>query len=455
MNSTQEKRNLISERLLISFLALLLALLPLPLQADEKPEQPLEKVRIAYSSLSGNMAPLWVTQERGFFRKYGLDVELVFIASGTTTAQALSSKDVVLAQMAGAGVLQSQLRGADIVLIAGLVNTLTFQFIVRKEITQPELLKGKAVGVTRYGSSTDFATRYAFNRWEIVPQKDVAIGEFGTMPNLVTALESGKIHGAMLSAPFTLKAKKTGFPVLANLQMLGLEYQHTGVATTQALIKSRPELIRNVMKAYVEGIHYYKSHPKESLAVLEKYLKTNDAEALREVYEDIGLALVPEKPYPTLRGIQVMLQELVSSDPKAKTARPEQFVDMRFVKELDSSGFIDALYKAAPSVASRPKPLTVTQGVGSAPAASPVAPGDKKESGKSPTGKRVSLSAINLAPGQEHTVVAGDTLSHLAVQYYGNSAEPKWMRIYEANRNTIKNPNYIYIGQKIIIPPAI
>jgi len=451
MNRTRDKQSLISRQSLGVFVSLV-ALLPVLARGAEKPGQPLEKIRIAYSSLSGNMAPLWVTQEAGFFRKYGLDVELVFIASGTTTAQALSSKDVVLAQMAGAGVLQSQLRGADLVLIAGLVNTLTFQFIVRKEITQPDHLKGKAVGVTRAGSSTDFATRYALSRWELVPEKDVTIAEFGTMPNLVAALESGKIHGAMLSAPFTLRAKKMGFPVLANLQMLGLEYQHTGVATTQALIKSRPELIHNVMKAYVEGIHYYKTRPKESLAVLEKYLKTNDVEALREVYEDIGLALVPEKPYPTLRGIQIMLRELTATEPKAKAARPEQFVDISFIKELDSSGFIDGLYKASPSLASRPKPTPVTE-TGAAPSSVP--PADKKERGKTATAaRRVSSSSTsNTGTAQEHTVVAGDTLSHIAFQYYGNSSEPKWMRIYEANRHSIKNPNYIYIGQKITIPP--
>ena len=120
----------ISRFLSLAFVFVLLALFPVLTQSAEKTGQPLEKIRIAYSSLSGNMAPLWVSHERGFFRKYGLDTELVFIASGTTTAQALSSRDVALAQMAGAGVLQSHLRGADVVLIGGLVNTLTFQFMV-------------------------------------------------------------------------------------------------------------------------------------------------------------------------------------------------------------------------------------------------------------------------------------------------------------------------------------
>jgi NitT/TauT family transport system substrate-binding protein len=424
------------------------------------------KTRIAYSSLSGNMAPLWVTQEAGFFKKYGLDVELVFIAGGSTTAQALASRDVAVAQMAGAGVLQSRLRGADLVLIGGLVNTLTFQFFVRKEISKPDHLKGKSVGVTRYGSSTDFAMRYALDKWELAPQKDVTIGEFGTMPDLLSSLESAKIHGAMLSSPFTLRAKQKGFSLLANLQMLGLEYQHTGIATTEALIKANPELIRNVMKAYVEGIHYYKNNRKESLAILEKYLRTNDAEALREVYEDIGLALVPEKPYPTLQGIQIMLRELASSEPKANSARPEQFVDVRFIKELDSSGFIDALYKPAavaqgkriipkPAITNRVTPEIVKEESKPATVAAAGAPSkpttDKKEETQPPA-PASSHSSSASSDVQEHVVASGDTLSRIALTYYGDGSEPKWMTIYKANSRTIKNPHYIYIGQRLVIP---
>jgi len=197
--------------------------------------------------------------------------------------------------------------------------------------------------------------------------------------------------------------------------MLGLEYQHTGLATTRALIKSQPDLVRNVMKAYVEGIHYYKTNRQESLTVLAKYLKTNNAEALKEIHADIGLALVPAKPYPTLKGIDAILREVGGKEPEARTARPEQFVDLSFVKELDNSGFIDRLYKTKPIVVADKPPRL------------PVEPVD-------------------------YAVKAGDTLSDLAEWFYGNPL--KWPKIYEANRKVIVNPDYIYIGQKIAIPPA-
>lgn len=414
--------------------------------ADGPPERALEKVTIAYSSLSGNMAPLWITQERGLFRKYGLDVQLVFIESGSTTAQSLISKEVAFAQMAGAGVVQSRLRGSDIVMIAGVVNTLTFKFYVDKNIKQPDQLKGKTVAVTRFGSSTDFALRYALERYGLAPEKDVTILQAGNMPTIVAGLESGKVQGAMLSAPFTLKAKNLGLPLLADLQMLGLEYQHTGLATSRALIKSRPDLVRNVMKAYVEGIHYYKTHRAESLAILAKYLKTNEAELLTEVYEDVGLKLTAEKPYPTLRGIGIMLRELAPTNPKSSAARPEDFVDFTFIKELDGSGFIDRLYKASAVVAGRDEPRSLPAPAGGK---EKVAVATAKAKAIGATAKAGAIS-MPLDDTREYTVESGDTLSQLAGKYYGDRL--KWGKIYHANKATMKNPDYIFVGQKIIIP---
>ena len=384
--------------------------------AEKTPERPLSKIIIAYSSISGNMAPLWVTYEKGFFNKYGLNVQIVLVEGGSRAAQTLASGDAAFAQMAGAGVIQSNLKGTDVVMIGGVLNTMNYQFIVDKNIQRPDQLKGKALAVSRYGSSSDFAIRFALDKYGLVPEKDVKILEIGTQPDRFAALEAGRVQGVMLEVPQSLQAKKMGFRVLANLRMLGLEYQHTGLATTRTLIKSQPDLVRNVMKAYVEGIHYYKTQREESLAVLGKYLKTNNVEALKEIHQDIGLALVPAKPYPTLKGIDVILQEIRGKEPEAKTARPEQFVDLTFVKELDSSGFIDRLYKT--------KPIVVAD---------------------QPT--RLPIKSV------DYKVKAGDTLSDLAQSFYGNPL--KWTRIYEANRKVIVNPNYIYIGQTITIPAAV
>jgi NitT/TauT family transport system substrate-binding protein len=334
-----------------AFFLLLVLFSSLRGHAAERPiEQPREALRIVYAGLSGNQAPGWAAYEGGFFGKYGLDVELVNVVGGATAVQTLLSGDVQFAQVSGLPVLESGLQGSGVVILGGLLNTMNYQFIVGKEIKRPDQLKGKTVAVSRVGSSSDFATRYALDRYGLIPGKDVTIIEIGSQPERFAALDSGRIQGVMLEVPLTLKAKQMGFPVLADLQTLGLEYQATVLASTQALVKSRPDLVRKVLTAFVEGIHYYKTHRKEALALLRKRLGTNDADALAETYEGIGLTLIPEKPYPTLRGIQSMLRELSGKNPRAQKARPEQFVNVTFVRELDNSGFIDGLYRAVPAV---------------------------------------------------------------------------------------------------------
>jgi len=249
-----------------------------------------------------------------------------------------------------------------------------------------------------------------------------------------------------------------------------LEYQHTSVATSRALIKAKPDLVRDFMRAYVEGIHYAKTHRKETLDVLSKYLRSDDREVLDDTYQGIVQTLVPEKPYPTQKGVQIILRELGAKDPAARSARPEQFVDTSIVKELDSSGFIDRLYKSQAVAKTAPKaePMPAAPVVATAPRTEPVTTAAKaaaESKSKSVTSeekvqavaKQVPMTPVKTtAPkmenvgAQQYTVKPGDTLARLALQFY-NSAN-KWGKIYEANKDQVKNPDYIYIGMKLIIP---
>ena len=420
-------------------------------------EKPVQKINVAYSSISGNIAPLWVTQDKGFFRKYGIDVQSILIESGTTTAQALVAGDISFASLAGPPAIQSSLRGADVVMIAGVINTLTFQLFTERGITRPDQFKGKSVGVTRYGSATDFAMRYALDKYGLDADKEVAVLQLGNQPAQLAALEAGKVQGAMLSMPTSVKAKKLGFPMLADLQMLGLEYQHTSIATSRALLKSKPDLARDFMRAFIEGIHYAKTHRRETIEIIAKYLRTDDKDVLDETYDSIVQTLVPEKPYPTQKGIQIILRELGAKDPAARAARPEQFVDTTILKELESSGFIDKLYKSTAAVAkagprseptaptkanvqvadARTKPVTAEEKAKPVAKQAPAAP--------EPAAVAKTKNAVH-----EYTVKGGDTLGRIAEQLLGSGA--KWGKIYEANRESVKNPDYIFIGQKLNIP---
>jgi nucleoid-associated protein YgaU len=265
--------------------------------------------------------------------------------------------------------------------------------------------------------------------------------------------------------------------MLADLQMLGLEYQHTSVATTRSLLKSKPELARDFMRAYIEGIHYAKTHRRETVEVLAKYLRTDDKEILDDTYESIVQTLVPEKPYPTLKGVQIILREFGAKDPAARSAKPEQFVDASIVRDLDGAGFIDRLYKVPAVAKAAPKQEAVASASVAKPSPKPE-PAASPAIAKAPTTESKTKSALTeekiqpvakQVPGttakstlppvaakaeklgsQQYVVKAGDTLARIADQFYNNSL--KWEKIYEANKDQVKNPNYIFIGMRLNIP---
>jgi LysM repeat protein len=324
------------------------------------------------------------------------------------------------------------------------------------------------MAVSRIGSSSDFATRYALEKYGLTPDKDVAIVQIGSQPARFSALETGKIHGVMIAIPLTAKAKRMGLNTLADLQMLGLEYQHTGLAFSQDTIKKQPELVRNVLKAFVESIHFMKTRRQETIAILAKYLRSDDTEALDEAYDAVLNSLIPEKPYPTIKGIQIMLREMGVKEPAARSARPEQFVDLTFMKELDSSGFVDQLYKtqslakatsrAKPTpvaVAVNEKPVTIESKIKPAAAeskASDIAKPATTASEKTPAPAATTAKPVKSGTpaDQQYVVKVGDTLRKLAERFYNSTS--KWEKIFEANRESLKNPNYIYVGMKLIIP---
>jgi len=411
--------------------------------AEGSAPQDLKKIVISYASIAPHQAPVWIAYEAGIFRKHGLDVQLLFVESGTLSVQTLVSGDVMAANTSGAAVIQSALQGSGVVLIAGFLNTFDYKFMVSHDITRPDQLNGKVVAVSRIGSSSDFATRYALDKYGLIPDKDVAVIQIGSQPARFSALESGKISGVMVSIPVTAKAAKMGFNTLADLQMLGLEYQQNSLAVSEKLINAQPDLVRNILKAHVEAIYDAKTHRKEAIAILAKYLKTDDADALQEAYEACVQALIPQKPYPSMRGIQTILRELGNKNPAARTAKPEQLVDVSFLQELDRAGFIDQLYKSGAVAKTIPDQELISTKV----AVKEKTPQVENKASATPAKAKQTVPAT----GQQYIVKGGDTLARLSERFY-NSAD-KWEKIYEANRNTVKNPNYIYIGQRLTIPP--
>jgi len=302
----------------------------------------LTKVTVGYPAIAAGHLPAWLAKEAGIFAKNGLDVQLVYFRGGTPAVMALLSRQTPISQVGG-NIVNAGLRGADAVVIAGGRVTVDYWLISRPDIKTAEQLKGGSVAIATFGSQADSVTRIALMRLGLTPVKDVAIVQIGTLPERLSALEKGKVQAALLGITETLMAQKKGFNTLVSVS---LPYQGAGVATTRAFIRESPDIVRKYIKSQIEAVHRIKMDRETGRKVLVKYLGPQDKEILEKTYDLISADdKLPPKQYPTLEGIKNILETLAQTDPKAKAVKPEDFVDMRFIKELDESGFIDELYK--------------------------------------------------------------------------------------------------------------
>ncbi len=299
---------------------------------------------MGYSAIAAGHLPGWVAKETGIFAKNGLDVQLVYFRAGTAATMALLSRQTPISQLGGPAIVSARLRGADTVMIAGGLVLTEWWLIARPEIKTAEQLKGGSVAIALFGGLGDFMTRIALKRLGLTPAKDVAILQIGGTPERLSALETGKVQTTMLPQPDNFVAQKMGSYKLVSVR---LAYQSTGVATTRRFIQESPDIVRRYIKSQIEAIHRIKTDRETAIRVLAKYQALEDKEILERTYDDISTDdRLPPKQYPTLEGIKNILESLAQTDPKAKAAKPEDFVDVRFVKELDESGFVDDLYKS-------------------------------------------------------------------------------------------------------------
>lgn len=304
---------------------------------------PPERLTLAHSSISGSQAILQVMRDHGIFERNGLDVQLLFIAGGPIAVKSLVTGDVQAVVMAGPGSISAALGGADVVTVVGLLHTMDHVIVARQGTAGPADLRGKVVGVAQLGSADDFGLRFALKKWGLDPQRDVQVLALGGQPARYKALQAGQIDATLVQPPLTVQAREAGYTVLAALAELGIEYQGTCVVTTQAVIRAREEAIRRLVKAFVEGVHFMKTHRAETVKSIGMFMKQQDPKALEETYEQYT-RLIPRAPYPTAAGVRTILEDLAAKNPKARDARPGDFVEVRFVKELEDGGFIRRLY---------------------------------------------------------------------------------------------------------------
>lgn len=308
-------------------------------------QTPLEKLRLTYSAIGGSQASVWIPYEAGIFKKYGLDIELLYVGGGGTAAQVVQSGEVPIGVFTGGAVVNSNLGGGDLVVIASSMNVMTFALIARPEIRRVEDLKGKKIGITRFGSATDFGLRYVEGQWPIKRQRDFAVIQIGGMPEQLTALRSGALDAAVLNVELAILARKEGLKELVDLAKIGLSFPTSSIVTTRSFIKRSENTVRKFVRSYVEGVHYGKTHRAFGIQVLKKYLRRDDPAFLNDLYDLYILQNIPQVPRPSPESLKTVIDQMAETNPQAANLRPEQLIDFRFFQELEKEGFIERLWK--------------------------------------------------------------------------------------------------------------
>jgi NitT/TauT family transport system substrate-binding protein len=305
----------------------------------------LRKLNIAYTATSPYQAALIIAQQTGIFKKHGLDPTLILTAGGSLGFQAMMGGDVAMVMADGSAAVNSNLAGADVVIIASLLNTFPYSLISVPEIKKVDQLVGGKVAISRFGSATDMSVRMSLAKVGLNPDKDVTILQIGTQTQRFAALQTKNVQATIITPPFTLTARKLGYNTLIDMAQLNIPFLLTALLTRKSFIKAQRDTVASVVAALADAVHYYKREKEPTIKILSKYLQTTDREALEETYKEIALKVLPEKLYATLPGIQTILDELAPKNPKAKNSKPEDFVDMSFVKKLDDEGYFERLYK--------------------------------------------------------------------------------------------------------------
>jgi ABC-type nitrate/sulfonate/bicarbonate transport system substrate-binding protein len=303
------------------------------------------RLTVGYPTTAGAMSVLWVTKEAGLFDKHGLEVTLTFVGGSSKIVQAMLAGEIPIAETAIPAVIQANLAGADLVMLAGPNHKPGQKLMVKSEIKSPADLKGRKLGVTRFGTSDDFLMRYILKKWGLQPERDVTLMQMGASQETLAGLASGSIDGGPLSSPLNLRARKLGFHMLADLSTIGVDYQGAGVVTTRRFVREHPDTVRRYLRAYVEGLHRLKTDREFSLTVLAKYTRITERDMLEETHQHYAINVMPRVPYPTLNGIQMVLDEIGAQNPKARDLVPASLVDLTFLKEIEASGLVKALYR--------------------------------------------------------------------------------------------------------------
>jgi ABC-type nitrate/sulfonate/bicarbonate transport system substrate-binding protein len=301
-----------------------------------------DRVRIGYTSPGPQHGILWVGDVSGIFKKNNLDLEIIYMPGNISIASLLSG-EIQFGQMTGALMSPARLQGADPVMLVSIQELLDDRMVVRPTIKTPEDLKGKLIAISRFGAASHMRVINILPRFGLT-EKDVTFLQIGDTPARIVALAGNAVDASSFSPPDHLAAAQTGMRILFNMADFNIFYQGTGLVTTQRNIAKNRDVVKRMVKSYVEAIHVVRTNPEQTKRAFVKYRKTKDEKQLEDAYQTLR-ETVKQKPYPNLEAFKTIFKDVSDRIPAAKTANAKEFVDISFLEELDKSGYIDGLYR--------------------------------------------------------------------------------------------------------------
>lgn len=301
------------------------------------PARAAEKMIADYGGTSGFQSPIWAAKEGGFFAKYGLNIDIVMIPGGTQSMQALISGGTQFSQSSAAAPIHSRLGGSDVVIVATSINKYPFSVVARPGIKTPADLAGKKLGVVRLGGSNEMALRKALGLWGI-DSRSVTFLQMGEAASRLIALDNGTLDATVLAPPYTLKARNLKMTILADLNALPIYYPQSSLAVRESMLERQPNLVKNFLKAYIEGIYLLRTNKTESIKILARYMRTGEKEILQETY-DYFSRMVSPIPRTNLEGIQEILSQETQRLPNVSRWKPADLVREKILDELEQEGF--------------------------------------------------------------------------------------------------------------------
>jgi NitT/TauT family transport system substrate-binding protein len=305
--------------------------------------QRLDHAVLAYGSTGANLTPFWVARDAGLYKQYGLDVDIVFFRGSTIAINALATKDAHFGSFGASSSVLAKLGGVDTVLIATAAPGLLFYLLVKKEIKNASDLKGKKIAISRPGTDSDLGARVAVQRLGL-GEKEVSFISLGTDSERLGAMLQGVVDATVVTVSGYVTGQKMGFHSILDLGQANIPYEAAGLITTRALMRDNSDLVMKYVKGFVAGIHYAKTNREPTLKILSKYMRTDDRDVLNASYDYFVGRIIPRVPYVNEKGLQAVIDFIRQRNPQTPNVKASDFMDNRYIKELDDSGFIKALY---------------------------------------------------------------------------------------------------------------